>query len=121
MKRCSTTYKTKDGKSLGHWVNMLNGLHEELPQRRRTPTWLIAGSNGTFASTYLTKMLENPAFMYKDNQTRYQMGRNIAYKPLRSRLDGRFAGRPQNLGRWVNRQRLAFELENSGKGPSAIS
>jgi len=108
-----TTYKTKDGKPLGRWVNnqrtakgkgTLKEEREELLIKAGLK-WSVLTSNSW--NEMLDELRHYVTMITKDGEewdgnvpTNYQ---------IKTRPDSQFQGEDKNLGRWVNRQRSMYQ------------
>ena len=108
-----TTYKTKDGKALGRWVNnqrsakSKGNLKDDREQRLIGAglKWSVLPTNS------FNEMLDELSIYIKDQhrQGKAWDGNVPTNYQIKTRPNGGFNGEDKNLGRWVNRQRSLYQ------------
>jgi len=108
-----TTYKTKDGKALGRWVNNQRSSYTKGTLKDDREELLTAAG---LKWSVLTNGAWNEMFeelrVYIEEQTRggEKWDGNVPTNyQIKSRPNSNFQGEDKNLGRWVNRQRSMFQ------------
>lgn len=111
-----TTYKTKDGKALGRWVNNQRSARSKGALKDDREQRLVdAGLKWSVLASNTWNLMLEELRVYIDEQAR--LGRkwdgNVPTNyQIKTKPNGRLSGEDKNLGRWVNRQRSLFQ---SGK------
>lgn len=108
-----TTYKTKDGKALGRWVNNQRSAKSKGSLKDEREHRLVdAGLKwSVLASNSWNEMLEELRIYVQETAKQgIKWDGNVPTNyQIKTRPNGRFAGEDKNLGRWVNRQRSLFQ------------
>ena len=108
-----TTYKTKNNKALGRWVNNQRSAKSKGTLRLDREQRLIdAGLKWTVLSSNSWNEMLKELSVYIEDQAKQGKawdGNVPTNYQIKSRPNGQFAGEDKNLGRWVNRQRSLFQ------------
>jgi hypothetical protein len=108
-----TTYKTKDGKALGRWVNNQRSAKSKgsLKEEREHRLVNCGLKWSVLASNSWNEMLEElRIYVQETSKQGIKWDGNVPTNyQIKTRPNGRFAGEDKNLGRWVNRQRSLFQ------------
>jgi hypothetical protein len=108
-----TTYKAKDGKAIGRWVNNQRSAKSKGSLKEEREHRLVdAGLKwSVLASNSWNEMLEELRIYVQDTTKQgIKWDGNVPTNyQIKTRPNGRFAGEDKNLGRWVNRQRSLFQ------------
>jgi hypothetical protein len=114
-----TTYKTKDGKALGRWVNNQRSAKSKGSLKDEREHRLVdAGLKwSVLASNSWNEMLEELRIYVQETVKQgIKWDGNVPTNyQIKTRPNGRFAGEDKNLGRWVNRQRSLFQARKLRK------
>eukprot|EP00586_Coscinodiscus_wailesii_P009008 CAMPEP_0172522118 /NCGR_PEP_ID=MMETSP1066-20121228/292948_1 /TAXON_ID=671091 /ORGANISM="Coscinodiscus wailesii, Strain CCMP2513" /LENGTH=730 /DNA_ID=CAMNT_0013305089 /DNA_START=688 /DNA_END=2876 /DNA_ORIENTATION=+ len=110
-----TTYKTKDGKALGRWINnQRSAKHKGVLKKERELRLVSTGLKWSVLSTNSWTDMMNELRIYVKDKTKdgKQWDGNV---PTNYRIksntaeDGSEIDEEKNLGRWINRQRSLFQ------------
>lgn len=108
-----TTYKTKDGKALGRWVNNQRSAKSKGTLKDDREDRLVqAGLKwSVLSSNSWNEMLEElRIYVHEKTQDGKEWDGNVptSYQ-IKTRPNSQFQGEDKNLGRWVNRQRSMYQ------------
>jgi len=108
-----TSYKTKDGKALGRWVNnQRSAKNKGTLKDEREERLVEAGLKwSVLTSNSWNEMFEElRVYVREQTQSGKEWDGNVPTNyQIKTRPDSRFQGEDKNLGRWVNRQRSMFQ------------
>ena len=118
-----TTYRTKDGKALGRWVNnQRSAKHKGVLKKEREIKLMSTGLKWSVLSTNSWQDMMEELQIYVSEKTKdgSEWDGNVPtnYKIKGACLDE--DGEERNLGRWINRQRSLFQSGKLKKDREAV-
>jgi hypothetical protein len=118
-----TTYKAKDGKALGRWINnQRSAKHKGSLKKDREVKLLRTGLKWSVLSTNTWQDMMDELRLYVEEKTKGsgQWDGNVPtnYKIKGSRDEN---GEEKNLGRWINRQRSLYQSGKLRKDREIVS
>jgi Helicase associated domain len=121
-----TTFKTKDGKALGRWINnQRSAKHKGVLRKERELKLMSTGLKWSVLSTNSWQDMMDELHLYVAEKTKDgsewdgNVPTNYKIKGSSSCLDEN--GEERNLGRWINRQRSLYQAGKLRKDRETVS